>query len=314
MADSFNTVRGYAAGIVTGISYGLNPLFAKPLMQQGISVEVILFWRYLLSVLMLGAFIAVSGKFRISWKQAFRLLLLGILFTTSSLTLFAAYNYISSGVATTIVFLYPVFVAIIMVFMRVYPSWQVWLSIVLCFIGVMLLCHSDSTEGFKLSGLLFSALSALTYAFFIVIMNRSRRLRTVPSNTISFYALATGSVVFLILMLAKGHSPVEGLLPCCTSGVLADASAGIAADGTLSYALRWLCLAGLAVFPTIVSTSTLATATRLIGATKASVFGVFEPITAIAVGTIAFGEPFTAWIAAGITITLAAITFMAVSK
>ena len=72
----------------------------------------------------------------------------------------------------------------------------------------------------------------------------------------------------------------------------------------------WFNLVGLAIFPTIVSTATLAVATRNIGATKASVLGVFEPVTAILVGTLVFGEAFTSNIVIGIVISVIAVTFM----
>jgi drug/metabolite transporter (DMT)-like permease len=75
----------------------------------------------------------------------------------------------------------------------------------------------------------------------------------------------------------------------------------------------WMNLVGLALLPTIVSTATLAIATRNIGATKASVLGVFEPITAILVGTVVFGEALTAPIVIGILIAMAAVTFMIVT-
>ena len=74
--------------------------------------------------------------------------------------------------------------------------------------------------------------------------------------------------------------------------------------------MAWLNLVGLAILPTIVSTATLAIATRNIGATKASVLGVFEPITAILVGTVVFGEALTTNIMTGILISVVAVTFM----
>ena len=77
--------------------------------------------------------------------------------------------------------------------------------------------------------------------------------------------------------------------------------------------MDWLNLVGLALLPTIVSTATLAVATRNIGATKASVLGVFEPITAILVGTLVFGEALTNNILLGITIAMIAVTFMIIS-
>ena len=59
---SKNALIGYPAGIITGITYGLNPLFGIPLMNEGASVESILFFRYAFAVLMLGAFLLVSGQ------------------------------------------------------------------------------------------------------------------------------------------------------------------------------------------------------------------------------------------------------------
>ena len=52
---SRNAIIGYPAGIITGITYGLNPLFAKPLMNAGASTEAILFFRYGIAVILLGA-------------------------------------------------------------------------------------------------------------------------------------------------------------------------------------------------------------------------------------------------------------------
>ncbi len=127
---SKNAIIGYPAGIITGVTYGLNPLFAVPLMMGGVAIGSILFFRYLFAVVLLGAFLVFRKQsFKISWQQAGILLSLGLLYTSSSITLFEAYNYIASGLATTLTFIYPVLVAIIMVFLRVVPSWPVWIAI-----------------------------------------------------------------------------------------------------------------------------------------------------------------------------------------
>ena len=286
---SKNAIIGYPAGIITGITYGLNPLFAVPLMKDGTSIESILFFRYAIAVLLLGAFLLLrKHSFRVTWKQAGVLLVLGLLYTTSSLSLFEAYRYIASGLATTIVFLYPVLVAIIMVFLRVVPSWPVWLSIVLTFAGVVIMTQGDSSQAVHPTGLLLSFTSALVYALFIVIINRSKVIGDISNSLLTFYALSVGSLVFL--------------------GKIAMSDAEITAG--LTSLMAWLNLVGLAVLPTIVSTATLAVATRHIGATKASVLGVFEPVTAILVGTLVFGEALTANIVIGILISIVAITFM----
>ena len=286
---SRNAIIGYPAGIVTGITYGLNPLFAKPLMNHGASTEAILFFRYGIAVVLLGAFLLLKKEsFRINLRQAGVLLGLGLLYTASSAFLFEAYKYIASGLATTLVFLFPVMVAIIMVFLKVVPSWPVWLSIAATFAGVMIMTGGTGKEAIDPTGIWFSIASAFVYALFIVIINRSKAISSIPNSLLTFYALSVGTVFFLTRCGLSGAELLTGL------------------DGGMA----WANLLGLAILPTIVSTASLAVATRNIGATKASVLGVFEPITAILVGTLVFGEELTPNIIAGILISIVAVSFM----
>ena len=286
---SRNAIIGYPAGIVTGITYGLNPLFAKPLMNNGASTEAILFFRYGIAVVLLGAFLLLKKEsFRINLRQAGVLLGLGLLYTASSAFLFEAYKYIASGLATTLVFLFPVMVAIIMVFLKVVPSWPVWLSIAATFAGVMIMTGGTGTEAIDPTGIWFSIASAFVYALFIVIINRSKAISSIPNSLLTFYALSVGTVFFLTRCGLSGAELLTGL----------------------DRGMAWANLLGLAILPTIVSTASLAIATRNIGATKASVLGVFEPITAILVGTLVFGEELTPNIIAGILISIVAVSFM----
>lgn len=291
---SRNALIGYPAGIITGITYGLNPLFAMPLMNKGVAIGSILFFRYFFAVLILGGFLLLRKQsFKVSFKQAGILLVLGLLYTSSSLFLFEAYKYIASGLATTLIFLYPVLVAIIMVFLKTVPSWPVWLAIAATFGGVILMTQCEAGESLNPTGIFLSLGSALVYAFFIVIINRSKSIASIPNTLLTFYALSTGVFVFLIKVILSGTPILSGI----------------------SATSDWLNLIGLAILPTIISTATLAVATRNIGATKASVLGVFEPITAILVGTLMFGEPLTFNIILGISIAIISVTFMiAVTK
>lgn len=287
--DTKNVVWGYVAGIVTGVTYGLNPLFAKPLLSIGVSVDTMLACRYLIAVFILGVWLVFRKEsLKVNKAQMWRLCILGFLFAMSSMLLFLSYNYIPAGLATTIVFLYPVIVALIMVLLKVYPTWQVWLSILMTFLGVVILSRPSGNMTLNITGLSLAAGSAIAYALYLIVVNRSRRLRTVTSLVLTFYALLIGSVVFLI------HSAISG----------GEFMAGL--DGWYC----WMNLICLAVFPTLVSLLTLAMATRIIGPTRTSVLGVFEPVTAIAVGTIFFGESLTLNIIIGVIITLVAVTFM----
>ena len=289
---SKNAIIGYPAGIITGITYGLNPLFGLPLMKAGASVEAILFFRYGIAVLILGVFLWLTKQtFKVSLKQAGILLVLGLLYTASSIFLFEAYNYIASGLATTLIFVYPVLVALIMVFLRVVPSWQVWLAIVATFLGVVIMTQNGDSQAINPIGVLLSLGSATVYAFFIVIINRSKTIGAISNSLLTFYSLMVGAFIFL------------------GKNLLSDAPITTGIEGWGA----WMNLVGLALLPTVVSTASLAISTRNIGATKASVLGVFEPITAILVGTVFLGEVLTTNIIVGILLAMGAVTVMIVS-
>ena len=293
MSINSNSVVGYTAGVVTGVAYGLNPLFAMPLMSNGASVDSILFFRYFIAVALLGVYLAWRrASFRVTLQQGALLAVLGLLFAASSILLFESYRYIPSGLATTLIFLFPVMVALIMVLLGVYPTWQVWLSIAISFVGVIAMTGVGTGTAAHPVGVLLSIGSALSYAIFIVIVNRSRSIARVSNTVLTFYALAVGSIVFGLRIIASDSAPMAGI------------------SGTVA----WVNLIGLALLPTIISTATLSVATRRIGAAKASVLGVFEPITAIIVGVAVLGEPLTLNIILGISLAIAAVLFMVISS
>ena len=284
------TVSGYLAGIAAGVSYGMNPLFAKTLLADGVDILTMLFFRYGISFLLMGAWMAFRGEsFRIRGKEIWMLAILGVLFSCSSLFLFESYRFIPSGLATTLVYLYPVFVAIIMVILKDRPSWEVWLSIAVTFGGVILLSWPEGGVTLHWAGMMLSAMSALSYAFYLVIVNKSRTISHISEHALTFYALATGTVLFILLRISGEHGPfLQGLDSLSDVGNLV----------------------GLAIFPTMISMLTLAISTRLIGPTKTSVLGVFEPVTAILIGTVLFSEPMTPKMAAGLMVCICAVLFM----
>lgn len=280
---------GICAGIIAGVSYGTNPLFAKPLLESGVPVLVMLFFRYGISALLLAGWMLLKREpFRVKGRELSLLAVLGLLFACSSLFLFISYEFIPSGLATTLVYLYPVFVALIMVLLRFYPSWQTWISIAATFGGILLLSQPSGAAQIKPLGILLAIGSALSYAFYLVIVNRSKRIKHVSEHTLTLYALLTGTALFASLRAVQGGSFIEGVN--CPGD--------------------WANLIGLALVPTMISMLTLAISSRLIGPTKTSVLGVFEPLTAILIGTFLFGEPLTMKMGLGIAVCVAAVLFM----
>lgn len=282
-------LAGYLAGLIAGVSYGTNPLFAKPLLESGVPVLVMLFFRYGMSAAILAVWMACRHEaFKAEKRELGLLGILGVLFACSSLFLFTSYEFIPSGLATTLVYLYPVFTALIMVVLRFYPSWQTWLSIIATFGGILLLSTPSAGAEIRLPGIILAIMSALSYALYLVIVNRSRRIKKVSEHTLTLYALMTGAAMFLIIRIIQGGSILEGV----------DSPAD------------WGNLLGLAVVPTMISMLTLAVSSRYIGPTRTSILGVFEPLTAIMIGTVLFGEPLTPKMAVGVAICVGAVVFM----
>ena len=280
---------GYLAGFIAGVSYGTNPLFAKPLLESGVPVLVMLFFRYGISAAILAVWmLAKRERFQVKGNEFALLVLLGILFACSSLFLFFSYEFIPSGLATTLVYLYPVFVALIMVFLRFYPSWQTWLSIIATFGGILLLSSPSPGASIRIPGIILAVSSALSYAFYLVIVNRSKRIKNVSEHTLTLYALLTGAFLFAVIRALQGGSITEGI----------------------STTADWGNLIGLAIVPTMISLLTLAVSSRYIGPTKTSILGVFEPLTAIMIGTLLFGEPLTLKMGIGIAVCVGAVVFM----
>jgi drug/metabolite transporter (DMT)-like permease len=236
-------------------------------MESGVPIMAMLFFRYAFAAVILAVLMMFRKEsFLVKRREVGLLILLGIFFAGSSITLFCSYEFIPSGLATTLIYLYPVIVALIMVFLRIYPSWQTWLAISATFGGILLLSSPSGDVQIRVPGVLLAIGSALCYSFYLVIVNRSKRIRNVSEHTITLYSLVTGAILFATIRHAQGGSMLEGI------DTLGD----------------WGNLIGLAIIPTMVSMLTIAISSRYIGPTKTAVLGVFEPLTAILIGTLLF--------------------------
>lgn len=284
------TVKGYAYGTIAAASYGLNPLFTLPLYKAGLTPDSVLFYRYGLAVVMLGILMKLQKQsFALRRKEVLPLFVMGMLMAFSSLALFISYNYMAAGIASTILFIYPVLVAVIMaVFFKEKLSMITILSIALAFSGILLLYKGDG-ETLSFTGTMFVLISSLTYALYIIGVNRSV-LRDMPTSKLTFYALLFGASVFFVrLKFGVSLSPIHE-------------------------PLLWLNPIALALFPTIISLVTMAKAVHYVGSTPTAILGALEPITALFFGVMIFGEPLTPRIVLGIILVLWAVTLIIVGK
>lgn len=289
-----NQFKGILYGIATSITFGLIPLFTLPLMQRGMQFSSILFYRFLFATIALGIMLKVRKQtFSIERADLPVLILLGLLYTGSALFLLMGYSYMGAGVATTIHFTYPVFVTLLMLlFFHERTPLLTWLAIVLAIFGVAKLSLHGSELTLSPTGIGIVLLSAVCYASYIVIVNRSR-VRDMNSRKLAFYVFIVSSLLFLLNAVCAP----EGLQPPTTGGMSSV-----------------VLIALLAVVPTVVSNITLVQAVHRIGGTMTSILGALEPVTAVSIGVLIFQEPFTLSEATGVGLIILAVIFIILNK
>ena len=108
---------GFFYGLFSSATFGLIPFFSIPLMRGGMSAECALFYRFLIASLTLGLILRLRGeRFRAPLPMLGGLCLSSLFYLLAALLLFWSFRHMPSGMASTIQFLYPVQVMLIMVF------------------------------------------------------------------------------------------------------------------------------------------------------------------------------------------------------
>ena len=168
-------VKGTILGIVSAVSYGTNPLGALFLYQEGLNSNSVLFYRFSLAAVVLACILFIQKQsFRLSRKEVKTLCLLGILFAVSSLTFYTSFHHMDAGIASTLLFVYPIMVAVIMsLFFKERISPVTMFSIILALSGIALLYRGGTGAGLNGLGVSLVMIASLTYALYIVVINQS---------------------------------------------------------------------------------------------------------------------------------------------
>lgn len=284
-------VKGFLYGVATSVTFGLIPLFTLPLMQAGLASDSILFYRFVTATAALGLMMLVKKEsFKVSWRDLLVIVPLAVFYTASSMFLLYGYEVMGAGVATTLHFTYPVFVTLLMlVLFRERASWVTWMAVVLAICGVARLSLNGDELRLPLMGVAVILLSAVAYASYIIMVNKSR-VRDVHSRKLAFYVF-----LFTTVMFAVKNAAGDGVQP------LPDAWAAVN-------------VVMLAVAPTVISNITLLLAVRNIGGTLTSILGALEPVTAVCIGALVFGEAFTFGEAVGIALILVAVVLVILNR
>lgn len=281
--------KGYILGVIAAVTYGLNPLFTLPLYADGMDADSVLLFRYIAAMPIMAAMLLLRGRklTLLSAPQTLRVGVLGIIMALSSLLLFLSYRYMAAGIASTLLFIYPIIVAALM---AICFGEKVKVITVLCIAmacGGIAMLYDGGEEGTTLSltGTVMVLLSALSYAIYIVGVNRPS-LRVIPTLLLTFYLLGFGALLFLGRVVWAGRVTLP------------------------QHWWMWLNIVALAVLPTAVSFVCTTKAAQYVGPTVTAILGALEPVTAVVIGIAVFGESLTPAEFLGLVLIVVAVSLV----
>ena len=265
-------LNGIFYAVISSASFGFSPLFSIGLLAAGLSNFDVLSYRWGIAgiVLMIYAFIKKKSLKLTSFDETWKVFLLSALRALTSVTLLIGYANISSGIASTINFMYPIIVATcMMVFFGEHKSIVDIGAICVAILGVYLLASGDSliVEGGNTRlGLTCSIISAFSFAAYYILMKRLK------ADKIEVVKFTTWIMIVCAAFFIIGALIMDGHLTIVTEGK------------------SWLYIAGLGLWSTMVSNFTGVKAVRRIGPTLTSIFGALQPLTAVVLGVYFLDE------------------------
>ena len=260
--------KGYIYTALSAIIFGLMPLLTKIIIARGATSLTIPFFRVFYVTIVL--FFVLKIK-KIDLHLEKRDLLSAILTSIfgSGLTIIIlneSYNHVDTGIATSLHFLYPLFVAILCCFFygEKIKKKQI-LSLSFALVGII--CFMSKGNG-SLFGYFLAIASGLTYAFYLVKMDKSGLVK-MNALKLSFYlALFTTIEIFTMNLFMQDV---------------------VFKMDVLSYTL----LLVLALSSSFLATVLLQKGVLLLGSTRASFICLLEPVTSMIVGILWLNEALT---------------------
>lgn len=282
--------KGLLATMISAVFFGFIPLFVKTICAGGGNSVSAAFYRFFLSVPILYIYLKAQGiSMRITRTEFAKIALITIFgYGGTAVLLFSSYNFIPSGMSTTIHFMYPVFTILgCMIFFKEKVSPLKLLCVALCFGGILLFYNGES--GGSVLGMALSFLSGVTYAFYTIYLEKSG-LQKMENLKLIFYMNTVAAAMILVMALLTAQFTLR-LTPLAwgTAAFFATATSLI---GVLGYQIGVKC----------------------IGPQNAAILSTFEPITSVIVGVLVYREAFSARTLLGCLCVLSAVVIVAKMK
>ena len=282
---------GLINGIISGISFGLIPLFSIPVIAAGMGNVSILVYRFLFgSLAMLGMLLLKKTDLRVSLSELCRIAILSLFYIGTALATLECYHYVSSGIAAALVYTDPIWCAIIgLIFLGDRFSLKLTSSCLFATLGVMMMTGVFTEDGtFSALGLFWGLLSGLSYALYLIFVPRLR-LKRIPSLKLTFYVFFIGMLILAAYAILK-----EGNIEIVTNPTC------------------WTNLILLGLIPTALSNICVTMSLRLVDSTIVAILGAFEPLTAMVIGIVILGDSWSIMSLGGTFLILLAVAMLTI--
>ena len=283
---------GILCAVLSAVCYGTNPFGALPLYEEGVNTATVLAHRFGLAVILLAVIMIIKRiDFKVTRREFKVLFSLGVLFAASSITYYQSFHFMDAGIASTILFVYPVMVAVIMaLFFKEKVTSMTVMAIVLSLVGIGLLYKGGAGVSLSVIGIVLCILSSLAYAIYIIVVNQSDI--KMSSFKVTFYAMLVCEITLILYSFTSPELYLH-MLPSPRA---------------------WSFAVWLSIVPTILSLVFMTVAVNHVGATPTAILGALEPLTAVTIGVIIFGETLTPRLIVGILFILFAVMLVVIGK
>ncbi len=257
-----NRFVGVILVVLSAAAFATLPILSRYAYAEGLDVLSLMSLRFSLSALVLLALLALRRQRLPRRGTLLRLIGMGAVgYVGQAFAYLTALKYASPGLVALLLYLYPVFVAILSaVWLRESLSRLKILALGLALAGLAL---TVGPEGGRLAGILLAVSAAVIYSVYIIVGTKvMQQVSAVQSSVVIF--LSAGVTSTLLMSLNGAHLPETGA--------------------------AWLIIAGIVLIATVLPVVAFLAGLSRIGATNAAMFSTLEPVVTVLLAALLLGE------------------------
>lgn len=285
-------VKGYIYIIISGILFGCMPLYAKILYSNGCTPLSLVFYRFLMAIPFLYIICRKAGiDIRVTKMELRDLSLISVFgYSATPILLYSSYNFIPSGLSTSLHFIYPVVVniACIVIYKERLDIIKI-LCAFFCTAGIFLFLNDlDIVENSHI-GIILAIASGLTYSYYMVALERNS-VGDMNTYKVIFYLCIISAAVLFVYNIILDTLVME------------------------FNPIIWLALLLFSLVISIGAVYSFQKGLSIIGAQSTSILSTTEPITSVIIGILVFKEPATFKIILGIAAIVLSVILLALNE